>query len=67
MASHCHIGIKVGAEKRQGLIEKLEEAGIEAENQGRSSLRLGLSLKDIQEHRDAVAEVIRTAEGWSHR
>jgi hypothetical protein len=67
VASHCHMQIKVGAEKRQGLIERLEEAGIEAENQGRSSIRLGLSVQDIQEHRDVIEDAIRTAEEWSHR
>lgn len=67
VASHCHMQIKVGAEKRQSLIERLEEAGIEAENQGRSSIRLGLSVKDIQDHRDVIEDVIRAAEEWSHR
>ena len=59
--------IKVGTEKRQTLTESLDAAGVEAENQGRSSIRLGLSVKDIQEHRDVIEEVIRVAEEWSHR
>ena len=67
VASHCHMHIKVGTEKRQTLTESLDAAGIEAENQGRSSIRLGLSVKDIQEHRDVIEEVIRVAEEWSHR
>lgn len=67
VASHCHMHIKVGGEKRQTLIKRLEEAGIEAENQGRSSIRLGLSTKDIQEHQDVIRDVIQVAEEWSHR
>lgn len=59
--------IKVGAEKRPDIIKVLEGSGIEAENQGRSSIRLHLNTKDIQEHRDRIAEVIRAAEEWSHR
>jgi hypothetical protein len=59
--------IKVGAENRPEIIKQLEEAGIEAGNQSRSSIRLHLNVKDIQEHRDVIAAVIRTAEEWSHR
>jgi len=66
-ASLCHMHIKVGAEKRQEIIDRLEEAGIEAENHSRSSIRLRLSVKDIQEHRDVIGDVIRTAEEFSHR
>lgn len=67
VASHCHMQIKVGAEKRQNLIEQLERVGLEAENQSRSSIRLGLSVKDIQQNKDLIADVIRVAEESSHR
>lgn len=66
-ASHCHMHIKVGVDQRQEIIERLEEAGIEASNHGRSSIRLRLSVKDVQDHKDLVSEVIRRAEEWSHR
>ena len=49
------------------IIDRLEEAGIEAANHSRGSIRLRLSVKDIQEHRDLIGDIIRTAEEWSHR
>lgn len=66
-ATHCHMHIKVGAEQRQEVIDFLEEAGIEAGNHGRASIRLKLSARDIQDHKDVVSEVIRRAEEYSHR
>lgn len=66
-ASYCHMHIKVGAEKRPEIIKGLEEAGIEAGNHSRDSIRLHLNMKDIQEHRPVVADVINTAEELSHR
>jgi len=64
---HCNMHIKVGAEKRQDIIKGLEGAGIEAENQRSNSIRLNLTSKDIQDHRDQIAAMIRIAEEWSHR
>jgi len=66
-ATHCHMHIKVGAEQRQEVIDLLEEAGIEASNHGRASIRLRLSVRDIQDHRNPISEVIRRAEEYSHR
>jgi hypothetical protein len=59
--------IKVGLDKRQEIIDRLESAGIEAENQGRASIRLHLDSRDIEQHRELIADVIRSAEEWSHR
>jgi hypothetical protein len=67
IANHCHMHIKVGPDKRQEIIDRLEQAGIEAENQGRSSIRLHLSLDDINKNRELIEGVIRNAEEWSHR
>jgi hypothetical protein len=67
VASHCHMHIKVGLDKRQEIIDRLESAGIEAENQGRASIRLHLDSRDIEQHRELIADVIRSAEEWSHR
>jgi hypothetical protein len=66
-SSHCLIEIKVPVDQRQGLIEKLEHAGIEAANQGRSSVRFRLGRSDLAKHHDVIQEVVRTAEEWSHR
>jgi len=66
-ASHCNLHIKVGAEKRQQIIERLEEAGLEATNSRRSEISLGLRVKDVEEHNDLIREVLSIAEQWSHR
>jgi hypothetical protein len=65
--AHCAMRIKPGAENRQRIISQLENAGIEAHSAGRNSIRLHLSMKDITQNRDLVAEVLRVAEKWSHR
>jgi hypothetical protein len=64
---YCHLHIWVGAERRQDFMDRLESAGIEASNLRRSEIALSLRLKDIQEHRDLLAEIIRSAEELSHR
>lgn len=66
-ANYCHMHIKVQPEKRSEIIKRLEDAGIEAGNHGRSSIRLHLSAKDIHEHRDLITEMISAAEDFSHR
>jgi hypothetical protein len=66
-AAYCHVEVKVGADVRPTIVERLEKEGIEASNRGRSGITLRLSMKDIQEHRDAVADIIRIAEELSHR
>jgi hypothetical protein len=64
-APYWNTDIKVGAEKRQAIIEQLTDAGIEGDSHGRSSVRLRLDIKGIQEHHDLVAGVIREAEELS--
>jgi hypothetical protein len=66
-AAYCHVEVKVGADKRPEIVDRLEKDGIEASNRGRSGITLRLSMKDIQEHRDAISDVIRIAEELSHR
>lgn len=66
-ATHCHMHLKVGVEKRPELLERLNEAGIDAKNQRSNSIRLYLSVKDIQGHRELITDVFRAAEEWSHR
>jgi hypothetical protein len=61
------VRIKLDAEKRQGVIGQLENAGIEAENHGRSAVDLRLGMKDIQAHRELIIEILGRAEEWSHR
>jgi hypothetical protein len=63
----CHLKLKISPEMRPEVIERLEKEGIEAGNRGRSSIGFRLSMKDIQEHREALADVIRLAEDVSHR
>jgi len=65
--AHSHMNIKVGTENRPVLIKELEDVGIEAENHRRDSIRVHLTMKDIQEHRAVIANVIRIAEQFSQR
>jgi len=67
VAQHCNIHIKVGAERRQQILDRLEGAGIEATNHRRSEISLGLSVKDVEEHKGLVQEVLAVAEELSHR
>jgi hypothetical protein len=67
VAPHCHMHIKIPPEKRQETIDRLGESGIDAENQGRHSIRLHLGTKDVQDHRELVEGVLRLAEEYSHR
>jgi hypothetical protein len=66
-AAYWRVKITVGAEKRPDVVKALEEAGIDTGKQSRKSIRLRLQTKDIQEHRDLIAEILRIAEEWSHR
>jgi hypothetical protein len=65
--AHCHLQLKVGADNRPEIIDQLEKAGIDASTRGRSSIVLRLSMKDIEEHREPIASVIKVAEELSHR
>jgi hypothetical protein len=67
VASHCHMHIKLGAEKRQQFIDRLEQMGIEAGTHGPHSIRLALNRTDIDENRDTVSDLIAAADEWSHR
>lgn len=67
VAWHCAMVVKVSLERRLEIIDSLEEAGLEAVSHGRSGIRLNLKLSEIEAHRDAIAELLRSAEEWSHR
>jgi hypothetical protein len=66
-AAYCHVEVKVGADKRSEIIDRLEKDGIVSSNRGRSRIALRISMKDIQEHRDSISDVIRIGEELSHR
>jgi hypothetical protein len=65
--SYCPMEIKVGADKREEIVHKLEQAGIEANNGKGDLIRLRLSAKDIEKQADLVTDIILRAEEWSHR
>jgi hypothetical protein len=65
--SYWLLFLKVPAEGRAGLIEKLGALGIEAASCWQNALRFRLSGKDITEHRAALQELICLAEEWSRR
>lgn len=64
---HCHLHLKVPADQRPALLEKLEATGLDAASRGRSSIRLRLSTNDINEHRGPLEELVRVAEDFSQR
>ena len=66
-ASHCWVNFKVDPEKRQEIVSRLEVGGIEAENHRRSEISVKLDVKEVQAHRELIAEVLLRAEEWSHR
>lgn len=65
--ANCQMDIKVGADKRQSIIDRLAGVGIEATVHSWGSVGLHLRTKDIQEHRPLITEIIRGAEEYSHR
>jgi hypothetical protein len=67
VAWHCAVVTKVALEKRDAIIDSLEEAGLEAITHGRSGIRLNLKLSEIEPHKIALVELLRSAEEWSHR
>jgi len=65
--SYCPMEMKVGADKREEIVRKLEQAGIEASNGKGDLIRLRLSAKDIEKQSELVTDIIRRAEEWSLR
>jgi len=59
--------VQVGTERRPTIIEKLDSVGLSAEHHGRSAIRFRLGSKDLAEKRDAIEDLLRVAEEWSHR
>ena len=57
----------MGTVERQAIIDKLEEAGMEALSKGKASIRINLRMEDIQEHRPALIDLLQKAEEWSRR
>jgi hypothetical protein len=67
VASHCAIWIKVGTAERQAIIDKLEQAGLEALSKSKASIRMNIRMEDIQKHRQTLTDLFQKAEEWSQR
>jgi len=65
MAAHCHVNIRATPEDRDDLLNKLEEAGIEAKSFHKNEITLRVSTKDVAENRKRFEEIIAQAEAWS--
>jgi hypothetical protein len=65
--ANCQIDINIGPDKRQAVVDRLAGIGIGATIQRWGAIGLHLRTKDIQEHRQIIAEIIRDAEEYSHR
>lgn len=64
---HCHLHLKVPAEQRPVLLEKLEADGLDAAIRGRNSIRLRLSMKEVSEIHGPLEDLVRVAEEFSQR
>lgn len=67
IATHCAVIVKIGAQERQAIVDKLEEAGLEAQSRGQTSIRLNIKLDDVEAHKAEIGELLGKAEEWSHR
>jgi hypothetical protein len=65
-SSICPVHIKVPAETRPGVIERLEAAGIAAEVY-RGEIRFHPTKHDLADKRGALVELLTAAEEWSQR
>jgi hypothetical protein len=65
-ALHCAVRVKVDSEQRADMNKQLEEAGIDAIIR-ESTIRLMLTLKDVEGNRKLLSDVLRLAEEFSHR
>jgi hypothetical protein len=66
-ATHCRAHLKMPAEQRQSIVERLESAGIEAAVKGRGSVRMRIAKDDVSKSRQLLGEVLGAAEQWSRR
>jgi hypothetical protein len=64
-AAHCHINIRATSEDRDNLLNKLEEAGMEAKPFRKNEITLRVSMKDVAENGKLLAEIMAQAETWS--
>ena len=64
---YCPMEMKVGADKREETVRRLEQAGIEASNGKGDLIRLRLSAKDIEKQSELITDIIQRAEEWSRR
>jgi hypothetical protein len=67
IAPQCPVRFKVGPDQRAALITKLEEAGLEAEGKGQTSIQMFLRPEQVKQHPGPIGEVLRAAEQWSYR
>ncbi|WP_210347635.1 hypothetical protein [Bradyrhizobium diazoefficiens] len=67
IATHCPVRFKVGPDQRAALVTKLEEAGLEAENKGQSSIQMFLKPEQVKQNPGPIGELLKAAEQWSHR
>jgi len=62
---HCNMRLRVAADRRDHLIEKLEESGIAASPSRNERMRFKLLPRQVEENRGAIIEALRAGDEFS--
>ena len=66
-AGHVHFHVKPGQDSRAKLMARLEEKGIECGPSRSDAMKVVLTMKEFEENKDLIREVIALAEQGSRR
>ncbi|MCO5129062.1 MAG: hypothetical protein M9932_00680 [Xanthobacteraceae bacterium] len=59
--------MKVGAEAREEIVDKLRDADLDARPWGKRGIRMNIKLSDLQKHSLSIQDVLRQADAWSRQ
>ncbi|HEU5047050.1 MAG TPA: hypothetical protein VFT64_04320 [Rickettsiales bacterium] len=62
---HCRIGLRVGSEERENILNNLSEKGIDASARGTSEIRFNCTTQTFDSQFNAIAALILQAEDYS--
>ena len=65
--AHVHLHLKTGPDAREAVAKKLEDGGIDCGMHRKDSIRMVLTSKEIEQHRDLICEVLAVCEARSRR
>ena len=64
---HIHFHVRPGGDAREASIPRLEERGIECGPHGAHAMKIVLTMKEFEENKDLVRDVVTTAEQRSRK